>query len=202
MWDAVVGGNQIQLITLQQLGGVPTNRIASVTSGFTVSYTYDAAGNLTNDGGHTYGYDSENRIVNVDGGSTATYAYDQSNQRYKKLTSGSTTHYIWQDSHIIDEYNGSSGALLVDYIYSGDRMVAKVESGVTSYFICDPLGARLTLNGSGSVVGRQGRLPFGEDFAETGTQEKHHFTTYERDTETGLDYAVNRIYSTNIGRFS
>ena len=117
------------------------------------------------------------------------------------MTGGSNTHYIWQDSHVIAEYNGSSGALLADYIYSGDRMVAKVESGATSYFICDPVGVRLTLDASGGVVGRQGRLPFGEDFAETGTQEKHHFTTYERDAEVGLDYAVNRNYSPSTGKF-
>lgn len=44
----------IQTITLEQSGGVPTNRIASVTSESTVNYTYDAAGNVTNDGVHTY----------------------------------------------------------------------------------------------------------------------------------------------------
>src|SRR6185295_4101543 len=76
MWNATSGGTQIQSITLQQSGGAPTNRITSVTSGSTVNYSYDAAGNVTTDGVHAYGYDSENRIVIVDGGSTASYAYD------------------------------------------------------------------------------------------------------------------------------
>ena len=70
MWDATSGGNQIQSIALQQSAGVPTNHIASVTAGSTFNYTYDAAGNVTNDGVHSYGYDSENRIVGVDGGAT------------------------------------------------------------------------------------------------------------------------------------
>ncbi|MEK6288220.1 MAG: hypothetical protein AABO57_21080, partial [Acidobacteriota bacterium] len=52
VWDAISGGNQIQSITLQQSGGAPTNRLASITSGSTVNYTYDAAGNVTNDGVH------------------------------------------------------------------------------------------------------------------------------------------------------
>src|SRR5262249_57851269 len=43
MWDAISGGTQIQSIALQQSGGVPTNQIASVTSGSTVNYLYDAA---------------------------------------------------------------------------------------------------------------------------------------------------------------
>src|SRR3989442_3039239 len=87
MWDAVSGGNQIQSVTLEQSGGAPTNRITSVTAGqSTTNYLYDAAGNVTSDGVHTYTYDVENRIASLDGGSTAQYAYDVSNQRYKKVT--------------------------------------------------------------------------------------------------------------------
>ena len=41
VWDAVTGGNQIQTIALQQIGGAPTNRITSVTNGSTVNHTYD-----------------------------------------------------------------------------------------------------------------------------------------------------------------
>jgi YD repeat-containing protein len=55
VWDATSGGNQIQSITLQQSGGAPTNQIASVTAGSTANYTYDAAGNVTDDGAHIYG---------------------------------------------------------------------------------------------------------------------------------------------------
>ncbi len=203
MWDAVSGGNQIQSITLQQSSGVPTNRIASVTAGSTVNYVYDAAGNVINDGAHSFTYDSENRIVSVDGGSTATYAYDQSNQRYKKTVGSTVTHYIWQGSQVIAEHNGSTGALIVDYIYSRNRMIAKVTGGLplTNYVLSDRLSVRLMLNVSGNVVGRQGHLPFGDNFAESGAQEKHHFTSYERDGEDGFDYAVNRHYTQSVGRF-
>src|SRR5690242_18335174 len=42
-------------------------------------YQYDAAGNMTNDGNHTYFYDAENRLAQVDGTlgtcSTATACY-------------------------------------------------------------------------------------------------------------------------------
>jgi len=135
MWDATSGGNQIQSITLQQSGGAPTNQIASVTAGSTVNYTYDAAGNVTNDGVHSYGYDSENRIVSVDGGSTASYSYDQQNRRYKKTIGSIVTHYVWQGSQVLAEHNGSTGAVLIDYVYSGSRMIAKVASGsVVAHF--------------------------------------------------------------------
>jgi RHS repeat-associated protein len=166
------------------------------------NYTYDSAGNVTNDGVHTYQYDAENRLVSVDSGSTGQYAYDASNRRYKKMTSGATTHYIWQGSQVIAEYDGSTGASTADYVYSGSRMIAKAAGLTTQYFLSDRLSVRLMLNTSGTVIGRQAHLPFGEDFAESGTQEKHHFTSYERDGESGTDYAVNRQYSQSVARFN
>jgi hypothetical protein len=32
------------------------------------------------------------------------------------------------------------------------------------------------------MLGRQAHLAFGEEFAASGTQEKHHFTSYEAET--------------------
>jgi RHS repeat-associated protein len=51
------------------------------------------------------------------------------------------------------------------------------------------------------VIARQSHLPFGEAIGGSGQQDKHHFTNYERDGETGTDYAVNRQYSQTTGRF-
>jgi RHS repeat-associated protein len=202
VWDAVSGGNQIQSVVLQQSGGAPTNRLTSVTtSGVTANYTYDSAGNVTNDGSHTYAYDAENRMVSVDLGATASYSYDVSNQRFKKVTGGATTHYVWQASQVIAEHDGGTGAVLADNVYFGSRMIAKASGPVTQYFLSDRLSERVTLDSSGTVLGRQAQLPFGEDFAESGTQEKHHFTSYERDDESGTDYAVNRQYSQSVGKF-
>ena len=203
MWDSVSGGNQIQNVVLQQSGGAPTNRLTSVTtSGVTANYSYDAAGNVTNDGVHAYTYDAENRVVSVDSGATATYAYDTSNQRCKKVTGGATTHYIWLASQVIAEHNGDTGASIADYVYSGRRMIAKVAGLLTQLFLSDRLSVRMTLDTSGNVSGRQAHFPFGEDFGESGPQEKHHFTSYERDSETGTDYAVNRQYNQSVGRFN
>jgi YD repeat-containing protein len=47
--------------------------------------TYDAAGNITNDGVNTYTYDGENRIVAVNSNS-AVYAYDAEVRRVRKYT--------------------------------------------------------------------------------------------------------------------
>jgi RHS repeat-associated protein len=114
---------------------------------------------------------------------------------------GSTTHYIWQASQVIAEHNGTNGAVLTDYIYSGSRTIAKVSGGTTQYFLSDRLSTRLVLDTSGNVLGHQAHLPFGEDFGQSGPQEKHHFTSYDRDSETASDYAVNRQYAQSVARF-
>jgi RHS repeat-associated protein len=191
---------QIQAVTLEQSGGAPTNRITSVTGISTVNYSYDASGNMTSDGLHSYTYDSEDRLVSVDSGATAQYSYDHQNRRYKKTIGSTVTHYVWENGKVLGEYNGSTGTLQVNYWYAGKRMFKK--TGVTTQvFLSDRLSIRLALSNIGVVAGRQGHLPFGEDFAESGTQEKHHFTSYERDIEIGTDYAVNRQYSAAVARF-
>ena len=71
------------------------------------------------------------------------------------------------------------------------------------YFLQDRLSTRLITDSSGNLVGREDNLPFGEDAGTgSGQSEKHRFTSYERDSETGSDYAINRQYSNVTGRFN
>jgi RHS repeat-associated protein len=109
---------------------------------------------------------------------------------------------VWQGYQVLAEHYGSTGTVLVDYIFAAGRMIAKVSGSAANYYLNDRLSVRLTIDSYGSVSGRQSHLPFGEQFAESGTQEKHHFTSYERDTETGADYALSRMLVSSVGRFS
>lgn len=54
---------------------------------------------------------------------------------------------------------------------------------------------------SGAVTRSFGQLPFGETWYENAGTDKWKFTTYERDGETGFDYAMNRYYNSGFGRF-
>ena len=203
VYDATSGGNLIQSVTLQpQQGapqGVPNNQIATVNG---VSYSYDLSGNLTADGTHNYQYDAATRMVSVDSGSTTSSAYDSANRRVKKVAGGVTTHYIWEGSQVIAEYDGNTGALISEYVFAGSRMVEREQSGVVRYFLQDRLSTRVITDGSGNLVGREDHLPFGEDSGTgSGETEKHRFTSYERDSESGSDYAINRQYATSTGKF-
>jgi RHS repeat-associated protein len=134
---------------------------------------------------------------------TASSAYDSTNRRVKKTAGGITTHYVWEGSQVIAEYNGVTGALISEYVFAGSRMVAREQSAVLRYFLQDPLSTRLITDSTGNLVGREDHLPFGEDAATgSGESEKHRFTSYERDNESGTDYAINRQYSPSTARFS
>jgi RHS repeat-associated protein len=179
--------------------------------GLGTNHSYDAAGNVTNDGSHTYTYDAANRLVSVDGGGTAQYAYDDQNQRVKAVSGGATTHYVWDGGHVIAEHDGTAPGqwtTKVEYIYVRESLIATQHYTVgqhystsTRYYMRDKWSTRLILDSNGNVIGGQGHLPFGEEFAESGTQEKHHFTSYEAESGIGSDYAVNRQYSQAVARF-
>jgi RHS repeat-associated protein len=69
------------------------------------------------------------------------------------------------------------------------------------YYHQDRLSSRMITDSNGNVIGTEDVLPFGEDAGTPpGVTEKHRFTTYERDGETGTDYAVNRQYASTLGR--
>jgi RHS repeat-associated protein len=57
--------------------------------------------------------------------------------------------------------------------------------------------------GSAATVGSQNVsfYPYGEDKGTAGANDNWKFGTYLRDSATGLDYAMNRYYSSGLGRF-
>src|SRR5262249_21997535 len=139
---------------------------------------------VTGDGARAYTYDAENRIVSVSGPVSESYGYDAGNHRVRKEVGGVVTHYIWEDQ-VIAEY---------------ERGGAATPASGTRYYHPDRLSTRVITDGAGAVVGTTDQLPFGEEAGVSGAEEKHKFTTYERDG--ALDYAVNRHYDPRQGRFN
>jgi RHS repeat-associated protein len=54
---------------------------------------------------------------------------------------------------------------------------------------------------NGTVVAEQGHYPFGEFWYSSSATTKWRFTSYERDSESGNDYAIFRYHSNRLGRF-
>jgi len=54
---------------------------------------------------------------------------------------------------------------------------------------------------NGNIAGQQGHYPLGESWYSQSTTTKWQFTSYERDSESSLDYAMFRYYGSRLGRF-
>jgi len=72
----------------------------------------------------------------------------------------------------------------------------------TQYYHQDQLSNRLITDVNGNDIGEQGHFPFGESWYAAGTTTNWQFATYERDAESGNDYAVQRYYPNRLGRFN
>ena len=198
----------------------------------TSGYGYDSSGNMTNDGVNTLVYDAENRGTQVNGTpgtcstATACYTYDGNGLRVKKaVTGGTTTVYIFTGlpavagSKVIAEYENASSASRTglrdgaapssptrEYVYLGSPeasgLLAKFEGSSTTYFHQDHLSTRVLTDSTGTNIGQQGHFPFGESWYASGTSSKWLFTSYERDSESGNDYAMARYNVNRLGRFA
>jgi hypothetical protein len=161
------------------------------------------SGNTLNDGVTTnYVYDAESRYVKL--GTTLVNTYDGGSLRVEKVTGGSTTVYVFAGAKVIAEYTPSAQttAPTKEYVYLGSQLLATLDaSGNPTYRHPDHLSARVFTNNSGTSIGTYGHLPFGESWYSTGTVDKWKFTSYERDTDTNLDYAMMRFDSARLARF-
>jgi RHS repeat-associated protein len=170
------------------------------------NFTYDSNGNMTNDGSNTLVYDAENRVTSINSAANE-YVYDGNSLRVKKCaptcaSPTSRTVYIFSGSKVIAEYdNGAAvGSPTREYLYAGSSLLARIDGSTTKYYHQDHLSNRLTTDSSGTALEQKGHFPFGEDWYQ-GT-DKLKFTTYERDSESGNDYAMARYYVNRLGRFS
>jgi RHS repeat-associated protein len=166
--------------------------------------TYDAGGNVTNDGlGGIFTYDGENRIATAGG---VTYTYDAYGRRIKK-SSG------------INYWYGPGGAALAEtdsagnwtnYIFFGGRRLARNVSGDIKYYITDHLHSTgIFVDKAGTVAAIQDDNDFypwggvvpGVGFTTSNNTVK--LTDQYRDTETvaNLDYFGPRSYSNTVGRW-
>jgi RHS repeat-associated protein len=168
-------------------------------------YTYDIAGNLLNDGTHSYTYNAENRIIKVDGGTTASYQYDAWGKRIRKTASAiGNLDYIYDTSdRVLAEYQVSSGftGFYRYYLYMGGKLTAEYHNNTTYFRHEDHLGSASVITDVNHLVYDAIEYqPYGEQVSG-GTGTTHKFTGKERDAESGLDDFDARYYSSTIGRF-
>jgi RHS repeat-associated protein len=171
---------------------------------------YDNKGNLlTGFPGIELVYDLANRVSEVmEGAGNSYYGYDSDNRRiYYRNTSNNETIYFY----------GADGKKLATYTYTiiqyqtqDDPEIQLMEQSKNVYFA----GLTLTEEGNsvstdrlGSVrsggpggLGYQAEYPYGVEYTVTAN-DREKYATYTRDSLTGFDYAMNRYYASQWGRF-
>jgi RHS repeat-associated protein len=199
---AVTGGSDYK--PQPGLTPISTAAFSPTTNRITLAgYTYDAAGNMTNEtSSRTMTYDAENRQATFNGGfGTYNYYYDGDGRRVKATGGGVTTLFVYDPlGKLAAEYSTNP---------SGPQLNG------TRYLTTDHLGStRLVTDAGKAVVMRRDYLPFGEEIgSDKGNRItiagygaipslRQKFTSKERDTESNLDYFLARYHSGAQGRFT
>jgi RHS repeat-associated protein len=190
-------GNLLQKNTTK--GSPPgMNYTVDATTNRLQGLNYDANGNMLNPpNAGTLTYDFLNRVATAPGG--VAYSYDGSNRRVWKGTASTEAYYLYG----IDGEN--LGTYTPQLQGSPPQLVITLASGQErNYFFGKKLFTTEDNVGSAVRTGSSSRTfyPYGEQKSGTVATEQYAFATYWRDGETaGLDYAMNRYYSSTLGRF-
>jgi RHS repeat-associated protein len=188
------------------------NRYASVNG---TSHTYDARGNLTNNGVRAFNYDLENRLTSVTGAigtpTHLTLTYDPRGRLRQTVGGSTTTQFLYSGDALVAEYNGSSTTVVHRYVpgagvdepllwYQGSAF----SSATRRWLHTDQQGSIVaTSDGTGALLGTAySYSPYGEpDTAHGWSASRFRFTGQITLPEAQLYYYKARVYDPGIGRF-
>ncbi|MGA2814222.1 MAG: RHS repeat-associated core domain-containing protein [Candidatus Acidiferrum sp.] len=161
-------------------------------------FSYDASGNMLNDGRNVYAFNAESQIKSAAG---VTYTYDGDGNRIQK--SNGKIYWYGAGSEILDE-SDLNGNITDEYtFFAGQRVARRDASGNIVYYAADHLGtSRVVTSSAGAILDQSDFYPFGgERVLSSSSGNTYKFTGKERDTETTNDDYGARYYSSALGRF-
>lgn len=184
-----------------------------------VLYLYDANGNLTAGGSHSYTPTSFNVPASVTKGSnTESFLYGAERQRIRQTVSvsGSARRVIYYASALYEEhYRSSSYVEKKSYVATPEGVVAVFTNGPSSsrvdYLHRDHLGSvDVVTNQSGQAIEQLSYDAFGNrrdaDWAGAPSTNsfftRRGYTGHEEMDEVGLVHMNGRVYDPLLGRFS
>ena len=169
-------------------------------------YTYDANGNLTNDGMSAYTWDRANRLLNVGAAGANVSKYDGLGNRVSRTNSGFTSNLLQ------DLQPGLAQNVAIGYPSLGNmaRMVhtpfgvlaQEDNAGNWEWMLEDGLGSvRSVVNNALTVLEHRHFEPYGNLYAGTMNETPFGFTGEWRDSTTGMYYLRARYYAPGMGTF-
>jgi RHS repeat-associated protein len=198
-------GNRVgfnQTVNGQTTNGTPSVDVNTNRFNTGQGYVYDFAGNVVQDPqNRQFVFNGDNKQVQVKDANQnviGTYLYDGNGKRIKKVTNQESTTFVYSGGKLVAEYTLTT---------------ATPTAPTTNYMGTDILGSpRIVTNQNAQVVSRRDFMPFGEDIPNVGNRTqaigyktdnlRQKFTGYQKDNETGLDFAQARYYNNSVGRFT
>ncbi len=176
------------------------NRLITING--TITYTWDANGNLIDNGqGVTYTYDATNRLLALNANIYA-YTYDGLGNRLQQIASGVPITYT-------NDIAGDLSQVLVEttdtgattYLYGLERL-AQQGPASTDYFLDDGLGSvRQLADASGDVTLEKAYDPYGHPLSTLGSGSTNYDFAGEYKDPSALIFLRARYYTSRRGRF-
>jgi RHS repeat-associated protein len=164
-----------------------------------VNYTWNANGNLLNDGLHAYTYDNANRLKTaIGGGVSASFTYNGLGERLSQTVNNATTTYTLDISGSLSQVLQTNTQT---YLY-GDARIAQTGAGGMEYFLPDAMGSvRQIVAANGVLLMNQSYTPYGKVLNGQSTTHSIYGFDGEQTDSTGLQYLRARYYSPATGSF-
>ncbi len=166
--------------------------------------TYDADGNLTNDGTNSYIWDARGHLSTLAGTNVAAYEYDAFGRRAQNTINGLMTQYLYDGLNPVEEFDGASPPNATARMLTGlniDEYFERTDSSGTLSYLTDMLGSTMALaDSSGALDTNYTYEPFGATTVNGSSGNPYQFTGRENDS-TGLYYYRARYYSPTLQRF-
>jgi RHS repeat-associated protein len=186
-------------------GGANASYNATYTNNRRNGLTYDAAGNVTWDGGQSFAYDATGQQTSAsNSGYSLEQAYDGDGLRGRKTENGATTYYLRSSvlgDKVICEIN-QWGGWARGFVYAGSQLLAVQYNGV-KYVHQDPVVKSQRWTDAGGTVTLGIELdPWGGDTSSSWSQSQQpqRFNSYIRDGNES-DEAMYRRYNRWWSRF-
>jgi RHS repeat-associated protein len=229
-WTYDLAGNRVK----DTSNGVDTNYAAGTINQYTSitgnlwegSPSYDADGNMTQDGTWTYAYDGENRLISMttlaghNPSQSLSFKYDYLGRRVRKTVTGtnaSDTKFVWYGWQLVAELNAAANnAVTRSYVWGPDfsdahgsaggagSLLAQISGGVVTYAMPDAMGNIVGyINSDGSLASAVEYTAFGRAITFAGSYSNFPigFSGQYTDWETNLVYYGYRYYNPRHGRF-
>jgi RHS repeat-associated protein len=198
------------------------NEYESITGALGEStLTYDADGNLTQDGTWTYGYDGENRLTSMTrSGQSLSFVYDCLSRRIRKTVAGTGAtdlKFVYSGWQLVADLNADGYNITRSYVWGPDFSDARGAAGgagsllaiynpgyTLTYAMPDARGNIVGhIDASGSLLAAVEFTPYGRAINSVGSLGSYPigYSGHYTDWETGLVYYGCRYYNPKHGRF-